>query len=184
MIKEAARRADKIGKRRYDLPPALTELMVILDKEVELLQQLREVMLQVRHAVTHQELDDLRDAVGVENKLADRAAELSRLRDEKLAAAAPHFMSSAEKIATLNDLVEHLPEPAARTCRFLSEKMTAICTEIAAINRTNEALLTSAMSFVAESIDLLRGSPGESGYRPSGRPLSERHAAAVLDTTG
>jgi len=184
MAKANYPQADTTFRRKYDLPAPLTELMTILDEEVELLKRLRDVMLRVRHAVIRQELEALSEAVGVENELADRAAQLARLREEKLAAAAPHFLSAAERAATLNDLVDHLPEPAARTCRFLSERMTDLCTEIAAVNRVNDALLSSAISFVARSIDLLRGSACDSGYRPSGRLAAHKDAAAIIDTAG
>lgn len=175
---------DRRGRKLFNLPPELGELMVLLDKEGDLLKQLREVMRQVREAVVHQEMDRLQKAVGLENEIVDRAAELSRIEREKLAIVAPHFATSAERIATLDDLIQNLPEPVAKTCRFLSEKIRTIAGEIAALNRVNETVLRAALAFVADSIDLLRGAACGPEYGRPGTPRSRNADAALLDRVG
>jgi len=184
MLKWPGVYVDKRGRRRYNLPPAVSELMAVLDKEVELLKELRKVMFQVRDAVIREELDRLQETIGLERELTGRAEELSRRRDETFSASASCFLNPGEQIATLEELIQQLPEPIAETCRYLSEKIRAVTVEIVAINHTNQVLLASALSFVADSIDLLRGSPGEAGYMPSGRPLLNTGTAAVLNKTG
>jgi len=176
--------ADKKRTMRFNLPPAVTDLMVALDEEVKLLEQFRSVVLGVREAVVGSDLGGLCTIIDMENALADQAAEMARTRAGKLAEVAPHFAGALDETASLADLADRLPGPVAGTCRHLCEKLSTLAREIAAANRANQSLLRKALSLVTDRLDVLRGTPGSS-YRSSGRAIAKSaEAPAVLDRTG
>ncbi len=160
----------------------ISELITVLNKQADLLEDLLALSYEKREVIVNNDLASLQKITSLENIIVSKNNRLDKTRAVVFEDIALVINRKASEL-TLDTLIELLKEqPEYIELRKTHERMVAVLNELKESNDQNRKLVESSLDYIDFSINIIRGSANERlGIRDEDQDLFD--IAGLFDTT-
>lgn len=135
------------------MKPTCQELLNILQKQMQIYRQLKELGTQKREYLIKGSLEGLNEVTKQEEVCIFQLGKLEEEREDCFAHLAE--LGGFEQNWTLREIIPHLPEEEQKELRKVQEDFSVLIRDLEQLNHENTSLLQQSLRFVNFTVDVL-----------------------------